>query len=162
MRTEQIGPKRRRRLAWLIPVGALAVVLAAALILASQNPSIAAHGADLLRAVIGDKAVASLETALFEFEDAIQRWEFRLGLVTPTVPWTEPTSAPTAPLPTASATLAQTPEATLAATLVVAPQTPTETPTPSPWQPASVEPMGSLPDEGIWSAWIQDASGRTV
>jgi hypothetical protein len=166
MRKVRVGPRRGRRLIWLLPMVAVAVLLVAALVIALQNPSIAANGADFLRSIIGDKAVASLETALFTFEDAVQRWEFRLGLVTPTVPWAEPTAAPIAVIPTGTATLEQPPVATLATTAAPTREAPTATPTPTPtpslWLPPPVEPMGSLPDEGVWSVWIQDASGRTV
>ncbi len=124
-----------------------------------------------MRGVIGDKAVASLETALFQFEDAIQRLEYSLGLVTPTVPWSgpigtqvaiAPTPTPTSqqtPVPTPTGALQQTPVPTSPAVHPPPPVTPT---TPSAWQLASLEPMGTLAGEGIWSPYIQDAYGRTV
>ncbi|MGA2821244.1 MAG: phosphodiester glycosidase family protein [Anaerolineales bacterium] len=156
MGTELTG--RRRRRAGRIAIGTICILVVTALVVVSQKPSLAAHGADFLRGVIGDKAVASLETALFQFEDAIQRLEYSLGLVTPTVPWSGPIGTQVAIVPTPTRTFQQT----LVPTPPSARPLPPVTPTPSMWQPAPLEPMGTLAGEGIWSPYIQDASGRTV
>ncbi len=40
--------------------------------------------------------------------------------------------------------------------------TPTLTPSLTPWLPAAISPLGQVPDEGVWEAWIHDPQGNTV
>jgi hypothetical protein len=151
-------------LAGVIGVGMLALYLAA-----TAFPSIGANGADSLRAVIGDKAVAQLESWIFQAQDTLHQIKYSLGLEKAAAPWQDPggvpaDQAPTATVvPSATATPAPTatplPQATLEPTATPAP---TLTPTPTPWRPTIARPLGSLEDEGIWQPYIKDAKGRVV
>ncbi len=123
-----------------------------------QRPSLPAQGADLLRGVLGDRVVASLEMAAFQAQDMLQKARYALGLATPAAPWQSPTETPL-PRDTPSAQIAPAPQ-------TAAPASPTPpspaTPAPAAWQPAPLTPLGSLAGEGQWSPYLQDASGRTV
>ena len=150
-------------LAGLILTGALVVYLAATVF-----PSVGAQSVDSLRAVIGDKAVAQLETWIFQVQDNIQQVKFSLGIEKAASPWqmTSPTPAlaagstvPATLIPTSEPTATPIPQTTAAATATAAPAM---TPTPAPWRPAVAHALGSLEGEGIWQSYIKDPNGRTV
>ena len=156
-------------LAGLVLAAALALYLAATVF-----PSVGAQSVDSLRAVIGDKAVAQLETWIFQVQDNIQQVKYSLGMEKAASPWqmTSPTPA-MATLPTTPATLTPTsaptatpiPQATVAPTPTAAPTAtaaPTMTPTPTPWRPAAAHALGSLEGEAIWQSYIKDPKGMTV
>ena len=132
---------------------------------ASIWPSIGAQNADVLRGLIGDRAVAQLETMVLGLQDTVQQWEYQLGLVQPAALWSvtpattlhsrpiksAPTAMPLAlavrPSPTAMRFL-PTPTATPrtmllsstvrpSATATRFPPTPTPTPT---WYPMPIPP----------------------
>ena len=143
----------------------------------SFKPALAAQGADLLRSVFGDEAVAKLEQAVFGVQDTIQHVEYNLGVKRAEAPWqaaTKPEAleiktprplspTPTAPRPTETPTgvytkvLITTPEDTQLPTNVLA-----TIPAPTPWQPAPATPLGTLEGEGVWTPYIQDATGQVV
>ncbi|MEJ2601039.1 MAG: hypothetical protein P8Z00_22090 [Anaerolineales bacterium] len=149
--------------------------LAAFLILA-YRPSVGAQGADLLRGIFGDEAVARLEMILFYAQDKAQQIQFDLGMIKPAAPWQStggpqegiPLVAPTPMVPgtaTESSSVAtqysppimgkkvfRLPVASLNAT-------PDPSPTPTVWLPAPATPLGSLAGEGSWTPYIYDASG---
>ena len=104
----------------------------------SVRPSIGAHGADLLRSIIGNQAVTLLENVAFQVRDVIQQQEYKLGLVQPVSPW----QVSTLPAKTAVPTQALT-SAPPTKTVV-----PTRVPTPQDWRPAPAKPLGSLQGEG--------------
>ncbi len=118
----------------------------------SVRPSIGAHGADLLRGIIGNEAVTWLETVAFQSRDAIRQREYQLGLIRPASPWQAPAGQSSGVAPTSI----------LTSTLPGKTAAPTPTPASRDWLPAPVKPMGSLKDEGIWTPYIQTPSGRTV
>ena len=142
-------------------------------------PSAGAQGADFLRSILGNKPVAYLEELVFNVQDTITQIEYRLGKATPAAPW-QMAAVTNSPLPTL--TLTFTPTFALVPTLKDAPVgtlqpgplttptplvpslTPTVTlpPSPTPWQPASVIPMGNIYGEGKWDPYLQDASGTPV
>ncbi len=134
-------------------------------------PVIGAQGADVLRSIIGDQAVAGLEMKVNQVQDELQKLKYKLGLDRPVAPWAtvqNPLQSLT-PMPLSTATTTPTPEpqtpvAFLPATTPVAVNTPLPTlaPTPSVWQPADLTPLGSAAGEGVWSAYIKDAQGHTV
>lgn len=149
------------RLVWILVFGV--VILAGLFAAATIWPSLGAQGADLLRGVIGDEAVARLEMEVYQVQDTLQKWKYDLGRVTPSAPWGNTpfpehvstlTSTPLPSLPTAI-----TP--TLVFTQEVAPAA-TATPVPVTWPPAPLTPLGSLKGEGTWAAYIQDTAGQTV
>lgn len=137
----------------------------------STWPALGAQGADLLRGIIGDEAVAGLEMQFNQLQDAFQKLKFQLGLETPVAPWdTLQSSAQTlTPAALFSKTMASTPEIqtpaafqlTLTPAVLNTPQ-PAFTPTPSLWQPVALTPLSSTAGEGLWSEYIQDAEGYTV
>jgi Phosphodiester glycosidase len=159
-------------------IGAIPVALLAGFLILTYWPSVGAQGADLLRGLLGDEAVARLEMVLFSAQDKIQQVEFNLGLVKPAAPWqgagnanqailaVSPTLRPgptSEPTPLASPTL-PTASGEQAVQLPVPPQSATPSPssTPSAWRPAPATPLGNLTGEGIWTPYIQDPSGATV
>jgi hypothetical protein len=146
---------------WLIFSIVFVLLLLLILFLVVGNyPSIGAEGAEILRGVIGDKAVAGLETVVFQVQDIIQMWKYQLGLVNPAEdnPLISAVSAsPTSP-PGTNTPARITPTPSLAVTVSVQPS-----PTPTiPWQPVTIAPLGGAKDEGIWVPYIQDAQSRAV
>mgnify|MGYP001593701484 FL=1 len=132
----------------------------------SQRPELGAQIADVLRSVLGDKSVASLETFVFQVQDNVRKLEYQVTGKKPASPWSL-TPIPTQIIVAVAPTLAET------------------TPTPSPSQPQPTRPavtpkaninlvgvtwpppnitnrMGMLEDEGIWVPYIYDSSGRVA
>lgn len=156
----------------------------------SQRPELGAQGADWLRSRIGDRAVADLEMVVFQLQDSLHRFEYRLGIAAPAAPWSAgpilrlgaspaaatPTSQGSASLLPALPTLTPlpgirsgklsslpSPQATGQPPAVESSvATPTAPPTPPTWKPADLRPLGTLPGEGVWSPYIQEQDGRTV
>lgn len=143
------------------------VAVAGAVFAVTIRPSLGAQGSDVLRSVIGDRAVSALEMALFQTQDAFLQLRYSLKQATPVAPWqvavlpapviieptlqrpdpdqgTQPTATPPAPIPLGT------------------PATAVPQPRPAAWQPAPVVPLGSLPGEGAWSPYIQDFTGRVT
>jgi hypothetical protein len=152
---------KKRPWGWLAGSGAVILaVLIALFILINTNPYLGAEGADWLRGIIGDKAVAGLEMFMFQIQDDFQKIKYDLGLGNPAGDYGA------FPSPTASATprlMTNTPHpftgtATPTMTGTVQP-TPT---TPAPWQPALVSPLSNVTGEGVWIPYIQDAQGQTI
>ncbi len=133
-------------------------------------PSIGAQGSDALRAVIGDENVAKLETALFNTEDAVRQLAYQWGISHPTAPWAiaqpgqsasgaDSLATPSGPAVAAARTTSAGPSVAGPASnpqdappLAAAPV----------WSPASLIPLGHLPNEGQWSAYISNPAGQTV
>ncbi len=65
----------------------LATVAMALFLVTSVYPAIGASSVDTLRGLVGDGAVAQVETVVFQTEDSIRSWEYRLGLIRPSSPW---------------------------------------------------------------------------
>ena len=187
---------RRRLVVPALIAGLVCLLALAGCVAINVQPVIGAEFADVLRGVIGDQAVAELETVVYRVQDSAQQWVYRLGGSRPSVPWVGTPVAAIATIP-ASPTPPATPSplsaiatATSDAAVVTAGQQPTLTqstltqstltqsapsPTPVPtgvntatpiatpvWVPLPLTAIGSLPGEGQWSAYIHDASGRTV
>lgn len=148
-------------LGWVVLAGV--VILAGLFAALTIWPAVGAQGADLLRGVIGDQAVAGLEMELDQVRDTLQMWRYDLGWATATAPWgITPSpgfvSAPSStPEPAMTASLLRTAVHSQAATPLL-----TATPVALRWPPAPLPPLGSLKGEGAWSAYIQDAAGQTV
>jgi Phosphodiester glycosidase len=151
----------KRILQWSAGIAAAGIVVVLVLfIIVSVNPYLGAEGADWLRNIIGDKAVAGLEMVVFQVQDVFQRWEYQLGILNPAGDFGS------FPSPTASPPLAlrtNTPRAISATETPNKTRTVTPTPTtPLPWQPVTLSPLGLANGEGIWLSYIQDTQGRTV
>jgi hypothetical protein len=156
-------------------IGVIPVMLLGAFLILTYWPSVGAQGADLLRGLLGDEAVARLEMVLFSAQDKVQQVEFKLGMVKPASPWQSAGNAQVA-IPTVSPSLSPSP--TVAAMpaasstaagqngvqlpVAVSSATPSPSSTPSIWQPAPATPLGNLAGEGVWTPYIQDSSGATL
>jgi hypothetical protein len=184
---DQHSSRLRRSCLSLLIAGLVVLLLAGGLLVViTQRPDIGARGADRLRSLIGDRAVAELEMAVFQLQDDFHRLEYRLGVAAPAAPWqvsptalsqvkavtgTPPSASPTPPLQsmhasdaivansTASLSAAQSPSES---STPFPPAAPPPTPTPEVWHPADLTPLGTLPGEGVWSPYIQEKDGRTV
>jgi hypothetical protein len=156
------NPSLQKRI-WFWVAGTAAFILILLLvlfILINTNPYLGAEGADWLRGIIGDKAVAGMEMFVFQIQDDFQRWKYDLGLGNPAGDFGAFPSPSASPIP---ATRTNTPRAfpgTMTPTI-----TGTIQPTPTatiPWQPVTVPPQSSANGEGVWVPYIQDAQGHTV
>jgi hypothetical protein len=163
-----ISPKRQfdqnRMVRWsAIAIGGFVLALASMLLAVNAWPALGATGADLLRDVVGDKPVARMEMTFIQIQDTLEQWKCRLGLSAPAIVWEDISS----PVPTLAVEKTITPfrminiQPTPARTPVhTSPAV--ETLAPSLWQPVNIPPLGSAEGEGIWSPYIDDASGTTV
>ncbi len=148
-----------------IAVGICVAVFILGFLAINTWPAFGAQGADFLRGIIGDEAVARLEMKFNQIQDDLQKLKYQLGLEEPAAPW----NTLQTPTPVALFTLTSPPETQTAvafqptATMAgVNPPEPTPTPTPAIWEPAVIKPLGGAEGEGIWSAYIQDAEGYIV
>jgi hypothetical protein len=143
---------RRLRLALPILVGLVVLIASGVYLVASKFPSVGAHGADLLREMVGDQAVAHLETASFEIEDAVRTFAHKLGRLEPLAPWSSTVRGGSGSLSGASADVAPSNRSIAESTSVDA----------SHWPPRPLAALGSLPGEGQWSPYLRDSTGQMV
>lgn len=164
--------KRQSRLLqwrrWLIGVDVTVLVLVAVFYAALVEwPSMGAQSAEILRAVFGDQAFLRLETVVLELDDTLLKCKYDLGLSKPSAPWKELNAAGFAVISTANLdpTLIPSPTETFGSILHPMGELLTSAPA-APgmvtWQLALLKPLGSLDGEGIWSAYLQNATGRTI
>ena len=170
----------RRLRKWHIVILVLLAVTAGGFLAISIWPSLGAQGADFLRSILGARAVARLETILFQAQDAVRGLEYRSGLKPASAPWQEVAAPAVTPRPqpsrtsthTASPTPAVTaagsgravPEAadTLTPTPVVPLPSPTSLPAPAVWLPAPVQSPGDLPGAGVWEPYLYAPDGEVI
>ena len=144
----------------LIILISLAILGGGAVYVAGQNPVVAAEIADVLRQTIGNEAVANLETTMFTVQDNVRKLEYQVTGKKAASPWS------LTPVPTQ--------------VVEVTPTLPATTPNPSQPQPTPVAKsnlnligvswpppnitnrIGMLEDEGIWTPYIYDSSGRVA
>lgn len=151
----------KRILQWSAGIAAAGLVMVLLLfILVSKYPSIGAEGADWLRNIIGDQAVAGLEMVVFQVQDEFQRLEYQLGMANPAGDWgafPSPSASPTFALRT------KTPQVFSATETPNKTRTVTPTPTATlPWQPVTISPLSMANAEGVWVPYIQGAQGQPV
>ena len=82
--------KRRRVLAAVL--GCVSVLALAGYAARGQTPAAMAYGADVLRGIIGDQAVAQLENLVYRTQDKLNQSAYTLGADQPAAPWA--TTAP--------------------------------------------------------------------
>ncbi len=165
MENKDKKPSRQRRVFLCLGrIGLAGALILVGLVAAvSVWHSLGAQGADFLRSVIGDQAVARLEMEVFQIQDTFQKWKYDHGWATQAVPWgnsvtTEFVLTPTASIqPPGIATVVPT-----AIPLQGDTPVPTASQVPSIWPPDPLAPLGSLAGEGAWSPYIQDAAGQTI
>lgn len=152
-----------RRGARFLAIAAIAVVAfgGAGLVVINALPQVGAQGADVLRKIVGDRAVAQLETFVYTTEDKFEQALFRLGLKKVEVPWTAtvPIVEAAAPTPEVSAPAAV---ARPAATPNPEHAEPKPEPTPRVFRPPVITPFTKQADEGKWAPYIEDAKGRVI
>jgi hypothetical protein len=126
----------------------------------SKFPSLGANGAEILRNVIGDQAVAGLEMVVFQGQDVFEQWKYKLGILDPTEAWVaipSPSVRSTSTfLPLKTPLLLEYPTTNKTSTIQ-----PSPTPT-LPWQPVSLTPINREQGEGLWYPYIYDAQGDAV
>lgn len=152
----------------MIGVGVTGVVFA------SLFPSLAAGAARPLRALIGVKAVAQLETAVFTIQDNVRQVRYEWGLAEAEAPWQVlPTAAVAAALPTAVPTPVPSfsePTSVPDMPVVTTQPPPAKTATPVPtavptavqWSLPPVTPFGLLSGEGEWQPYLYNSEGEVV
>ncbi len=129
-------------------------------ILVNANPYLGAEGADWLRGIIGDKAVAGLEMIVFQVQDDFQKLKYDLGIGNPIGDYGAFPSPTSSPKIIAKANTPSRITGTTTPTLTGTLQpTPTVTMT---WRPATIPPLSLANNEGVWIPYIQDAQGQTV
>ncbi len=106
-------------------------------------PAIGARGAEVLRGLLGQEAVAKLETAVYQIQDNLNQWEYRRLGARPVAPWT--TAARGGPAPA-----------------VTPPPSPLGSAAAPDWTLAPLPVLGSLRDEGRWSPYLHNDVGQTV
>jgi hypothetical protein len=129
----------------------------------SVNPEIGAQGADTLRNLIGQEAVAQLETVVYGGQDQLNRELSEAGLKQAQVPWAssgpivEAKPIQPAPLSASKGASAHPPAAVGAkaipsTALALAPV----------WTPPMVSHFTTLQGEGDWLPYVEDAGRRVV
>ena len=150
----------------LIIIGGSVLLSILGMVILNSSPELAAQGSDMLRGLIGDEAVSQLESTVFQVEDSLLQWRYAHGIGTPTAPWQVTTipelSAGSATAEVPLPTVAPIPGSTSLRPVVNTTATPESSPGSGSWMPAHVTPLGSLEGEGVWSAYIQVASGQVV
>jgi Phosphodiester glycosidase len=172
------GIRRRRRLCAAC-IGTIPLAILAVFLILTYWPSVGAQGADLLRSILGDEAVARLEMVLFSTQDRVQQLQYDLGILKPAAPWNNASSpheamqvtlSPSplaAPTPSQTSIFTQPRQPVMGKKVVQLPAvtpkvTHSSSPTPAAWQPAPATPLGNLAGEGSWTPYIQDASGTVL
>ena len=126
-------------------------------------PGLGAQGIEVLRRLIGNEAVASIETFVFEVEDGIQHLKYQISGATPQAPWalsptvvalSQPTSMPPEPNPLNQESRIVSPPGSDQVSASTAYSQPVAISAPQGWQPAPVTPLGSMVGEGEWSAYL--------
>jgi outer membrane biosynthesis protein TonB len=173
MKLKSSGKKSGSVWKWVVAglIGLAAVMALGGYVVATQFPEVGANAAMVLRRIIGDQAVAQLETIVYAFEDSAHHLEAQVGVAQAPTPWeAAPTFRPEPALPTATPrppTATPTPVSGPTATGPTPVPATTEPPTPQPtatvvWNPTPLAPFTSMKDEGQWQPYIQDGTGQTV
>jgi hypothetical protein len=145
-------------------LGGMLLVCAAVYLSATVWPSIGAQGADVLRGVVGDSAVAWLEGVVFQAQDTLLKVEFSMG-AEPEAPWVVGSAAATPP---STITFGIPPFVQHTPTVKIIPEKTTSAGSPSPtatpirWPPLPVPAMGVLEGEGEWTPYIINNQRETV
>lgn len=182
-----VFPRKSFSYFWLVLFGFLLSGL-----MATQNfrTSLTAQLASPLRHLIGNEAVAELESLLFGVQDSARRFQYEAGLAKPEAPWAVTSEQSTVgseqyavfstqyPADSEESVISGTPSPVVTLQPAIPniqyplptptkeapkPEIPaTLTPTPAPWQPTAVLPLGSLEGEGVWLPYLYNPTGETV
>ena len=172
-------PKQNKRWIW---IGILAVIGIAGFLVISNWAAIGTSLANPMRKLLGVERVAQLESALFNAQDNVKQWQYRLGMAEPESPWgasnnpaipspTNPDGPATSPQPAISPSANPLPSATQPLSSDQAASTPAgplptatlvPSPTPASWTLPNLEPFADSPGEGIWQPYINTPDGEVV
>lgn len=112
-------------------------------VLLQTSPKIGAYGADFLRKIIGNQAVATMETITFKAKDLINNIEYQIGIKKPSSPWISNQSTNSLTSGTTAGSSANAP-------------------IPDQWNLPTIPGAGSSQDAGVWLPYLQDQTGRVV
>ncbi len=170
---ERTTKTRNRR--WVVFISIIVLIFILGVVLLRSWSAIGSSLATPMRKLLGIERVAQMETRLFEFQDAVTRLQYRLGLAEPEIPFQEAlvieqpvtsTQQPSPLPPTATFTpeVTRKPGSASEATENQPVETPTAVPSPTPsaWTLANIPPYGDLPDEGVWKPYIDNPAGEVV
>ena len=118
-------------------------------------PNIGAQLANHMRDLIGPRAVAHIETIVFQVQDSVKQLQYQFGVEQAEAPWG---SSPISLEMTPSSQVSNEPQDQLPVKAV----SPTPTPTPYVWQLSTLIPFGSMQGEGVWMPYLYDREGRAV
>ena len=153
--------RRVTKILLLSGLGLLLIGIACAITIV-RWPGLAARGADELRKLIGDTAVAQLESTVYGFQDNVNQQRYALGLKKVESPWA---AQPVIVLkPQTSVRVAASSGASKALQAVhdtgsVTDSTAVATDL---WKPGDVTPFTQADGEGKWQPYIQDDRGRVT
>lgn len=162
---KKLSIHRKGRVALVAVLAVLLLGGGLAFVSLSAFPQLGAQGADVLRKIVGDRAVAQLETFVYTTEDQIEQTLYRLGLKRVAAPWASATPIAVAETPLETPTPVPTPGMTgaMAATAINPMQAePAPSPTPRVFTPPAITPFTKRADEGKWEPYILDARGRAI
>lgn len=127
-------------------------------------PGVGAQGAEILRGILGDQAVAMLENITFKIDDQVKSLEYRFGLAKSQTPWVVNQVPANTPLPAPQTKTKDIPiQVPRNAPLVsTAPRIQPIIPVARPWVPQNLPALGSLSGEGVWTPYLTGPSGRVV
>jgi hypothetical protein len=145
----------------LAAVLVIVIIFVALLAAISISPGFGAWGAEALRAVFGDRFTAAVEGFSLSVQDLFHRLVYALGIGHSKDPFANG-SASAETSTTTEAPTTTTTETAGPTTTVKGSEATTTTTTEAPWRPADLQPMGTLDNEGQWSPYLTDSSGRTV
>jgi hypothetical protein len=120
-------------------------------------PNLGAGAVDLARGMVGDRLVSQVENFVLSSEDKLKQIQYSLMKITPTAPWQFSTLAPAtpaiAPLSSNTPSFIPTPTTNSNSTSLIRPAQPS-------WPPVTVPTLGTTPGEGLWTAYLRDATGN--
>jgi Phosphodiester glycosidase len=135
--------RRSKRNRWifgsLIALLAIVVLFVALSVAIAVSPEFGAWGSDVLRHVVGERATMAIEGFFLTIADSFHRLGTYLGIGDAENPFAEGADDAAAGATTTTLATAE-----------------------PPWEPAAVEPLGTLKNEGIWQPYLVDPSGQTV
>jgi Phosphodiester glycosidase len=159
----------RRR---LVKTAALAIFLgilslAAFDVILNKWPGIGAQGADWLRLVIGDKAVAQIESTSFQVEDIIHRLRYQISGKPPTAPWSSTPGSTVARTDALHGKGSNQAGNSLITNLLGGvdtrvPNLLSRVKSHSGWTLPNIPPLGGMAGEGQWSPYLYDSSGQVI
>ncbi len=157
--------KRLRQRRWLFRglVAAAIIVVLLVILFGSVTawPDLGAKGTAAMRVVLGDSITAKIEGAMLSIADWFHRVEYAVGIGHNR----DPLGASSSETTTLDATTTATTEVSAGGgeTGPTSSTLPTSTTTTEPqFRPASLTPMGTLENEGLWQSYIADKYQRVV